>query len=71
MEKYIDINLSLEVINLLIQVNRENLCWLMRNVSCERSDTWRDQKFNEIQEKITHLVMEREMLLQSLNNNND
>ena len=70
MENYIDIELSLEVVNLLIKVNRENLCWLMHHVSCEREDAWRDKKFHEIQDKIVNLIMEREMLLESLNKNN-
>lgn len=71
MEEYIDINLSLQANSLLIEAYRETLCWLMHHVSLEREDSWRDRKFNEIQDKLNYLTMERGVLLEALNNKND
>lgn len=71
MEKYVDLELSLEANKYLLLANRENLCWLMNKVSCDREDSWRDQKFKEIQDKINYYVMEREVLLESLNTSHD
>lgn len=70
MEKYIDTNLSLELIDYLILVNRENLCWLMNYVTIKREDAWRDQKFQEIKDKITELVLERETILKCIKETN-
>lgn len=71
MKQYIDLQLSLEVINFLIQNNRENLCWLMNHVSLERKDEWRDRIFKEISDKLNALVIEREVILGEMEKIND
>ena len=68
---YIDLELSLEVIDFLIHNNRENLCWLMNHVSLERQDEWRDRKFKEISEKLDSLAIERGVILGEMEKIND
>ena len=60
----IDIDLWLHALEYSIKARRENLCWLMHNVTVDRSDEWRDRKFREIQADIDALVAEREMALE-------
>lgn len=64
MEKVVNIDLWLHALDYSIMARRENMCWLMHHVTCERTDEWRDRKFKELQAEIDSLVAEREVALE-------
>ena len=66
MENYIDIDLWLDTLNYLIMSAKQNLCWLMEHVTIDRSDEWRDHKFNEIRFQIDSWVAEREECIKQM-----
>lgn len=66
METCIDIDLWMDTLNYLIISGKQNLCWLMEHVNIDRTDEWRDRKFNEIRSQIDAWVAEREECIKQM-----
>ena len=62
----IDFELWLDTLDYMILSSRQNMRWLMQNVTVERDDNWRDRKFDEMQTQIATMVAEREVCLKEM-----
>lgn len=62
----IDKDIYIAVLDYSIKARRDNLRWLMCNVTVDRPDEWRDKQFAKLEADLDAIVAERELAIQEI-----